>query len=172
MNEAELVTVGDIQGNEAEIIDALKTSDKFSKGIGDQVDTCLMLGPVADATSRALILLTLAKLPKRQQRFVFHHCLFIVITDLEGVAIPPIPALYRRWHIILTFSRNRRTNVAERQSVIAHEIAHAVLNHRFTLPSRSERDNQAAHLAAQWGFTGKGANPEYFRRLYRNNPFL
>ena len=62
------------------------------------------------------------------------------------------------WLILL----HEKLPVDEECSIIAHEIAHAWLGHdklSLNFPPSSEVD--AAILTGSWGFTGRGADPEY-----------
>ena len=66
-----------------------------------------------------------------------------------------------RWLILL----EERTPKRQIKSVIAHEIAHAWLNHNHLSSScKKEREIQTALLAKQWGFKGWGADEDFVIR--------
>jgi hypothetical protein len=52
----------------------------------------------------------------------------------------------------------------DRESAIAHEVAHARLGHDRLGEMPDDCETQAANLVKEWGFTGKGADAEYCER--------
>jgi len=114
----------------------------------------------------------LRKLPNDVGLFAYGRCVFISIgLGSFGMTLPGRISSHlvdRRtrnmWLIIL----DERVPDDEVQGTIAHEIAHAWLKHdqiSIDIPETCEVD--AALLTKSWGFTGKGTDPDYCDRPYR-----
>lgn len=112
-----------------------------------------------DRETYRVIVETILRLPPAIQRFVLKRCTFVAVgRTAMGVALPG--SLFSgRWLIVVADELPEDSA----HSMIAHEIGHAVLGHG--LPGRALPDDfevQAARLAAEWGFKGIGADPDFF----------
>jgi hypothetical protein len=93
------------------------------------------------------------RLPDEVQRFAGETCAFVAVgDDIQAQTLQPN---IHKWLIIVRESENR-------ESVIAHEIAHAFLGHtrgaEFPPDEESRIESEARTLVRAWGFTGKGAD--------------
>ena len=108
---------------------------------------------------------TLIKLPVEVARFVIDRCSFASVGRVNfGLILPGrigVHVVERRsrntWVIILS----ENLPASEEESVIAHEIAHAWLGHDRLAEMSNDVEIEAANLTKKWGFSGRGANPDY-----------
>ncbi len=118
-----------------------------------------------DSTLAALIIQTAARLPRDVRAFVFDRCVFLSAGRmLYGMVLPGATAKPETWIILLS----ERMHGDDLHSFIAHEIAHAWLGHdRLSPEVPVDHETQAANLAQQWGFIGRGADARHCNAYMR-----
>jgi hypothetical protein len=106
--------------------------------------------------TRDAIAATLQKLPPEARAFAIDRCVFVSVGKILGITLPARlsdwpGAEHPEWLIIL------EDDVAspELEPMIAHEIAHGLLGHDYFEQQGPNVENEAARLAASWGFTGR-----------------
>ena len=114
---------------------------------------------------------TVVRLPERVRRFALNRCRFVSIgLSVAGYVLPgrigvdePTKRSRNMWIVVLdeTMFEHMPDDI---HSVIAHEIAHAWRkDDRLAFPP-DDCELKAANLAQEWGFVGKGADPEFANR--------
>ena len=139
----------------------------------------------------ARIIQTIARLPEEIAQFAIDQCVFLSIGTLNiAMTFPGTVSLGRNriaafdesynhlklwenmWLILLEEDPRERMpgdieklgeelGLEDVQSIIAHEIGHALLAHDRLGESPEDCETQAAQLTKSWGFSGKGADAEY-----------
>jgi hypothetical protein len=104
----------------------------------------------------------LVALPEKVRDYTLARCIiFSIGRGAAGIVWPARVAQssrYRRpkWLIVISEEAD------DLESTIAHEIAHAWLRHdRMAEVTPREWEMEAANLARDWGFLGRGADPEF-----------
>jgi predicted SprT family Zn-dependent metalloprotease len=107
---------------------------------------------MTDDEVRAIIEETQARLPQAIQAVVDHECHFLVYRQgTHGLALHRDRLQDKPWLLVIEAS----VDAADAHGVVAHEIAHAWLGHRYG--GSADEESAAPELAATWGFTGSGA---------------
>lgn len=117
--------------------------------------------------TRAHIANAVSRLPGDVQDFACERCRFVSVGEgAMGITLPGsigVNAHEKRsrnmWIIVL----DDRIPVEELDGVVAHEIAHAWLGHNRCEEVTVDDEVAAATLTREWGFTGRGADPEAAR---------
>lgn len=130
-----------------------------------------------DENTERLIVRTISRLPPEVAEFAVSDCRFISIgRTAYGVTFPgrvgahglllaalkekrPLPEeapTAPRWKWVIVLSEHLPDNAAE--GIIAHEIAHAFLQHDRLGEAPADCEEQAASLVHDWGFAGIGAD--------------
>lgn len=111
---------------------------------------------------------TICRLPDKVAEYALERCVFLSVGGVNNGQVLPAGIVtgggHRRrttrgvWIVILS----ETIGLDDIHSVIAHEIAHAYLKHdRYDPDLPQGCELAAAALAAEWGFSGIGADPEY-----------
>ncbi len=96
---------------------------------------------------------TIYRLPADVQEYVLDNCVFLGVGDTTIGTVLHGKYIKGNWIVNLLESVDKCS--------IAHEIAHAFLEHdRLSPPNDCEQ--RACELTAQWGFSGKGADYERY----------
>lgn len=122
------------------------------------------------------IVAVFVKLPIEVIDFIFRKCAFLSVgRSCLGMVVPQMLAqtnpedVKGRWLILL----EERTPKRQIKSVIAHEIAHAWLEHNhLSLACPKECEIQVALLAKQWGFKGWGADEDFVTRHMKETDLI
>ena len=139
--------------------------DEYSKweqspeGVRDALGADTTIQGIDQGELEYLITMTVHRLPRKVQKFVYSQCTFDSVgRSSNGAAFPPKWA--RRWLIVLDSTMLDRFEDEETMSVIAHEIAHAQFGHNMFDPTIytpvEQIENEAAKQVADWGFAGIG----------------
>lgn len=154
------------------------------------------IGYTQEEDMTLLISKAVARLPRTVQDFVLDRVVFVSIgRNWRGLTVPrrrfarpPVfanlneyeasigtlkeeidaPAIEKDWGVILDNNILEDSNPEDAGSTVAHEIAHAWLNHDSDKSYRSieeapDIELEAATQARQWGFTGRSADPQNYR---------
>ena len=116
--------------------------------------------------TQRLIAQTITQLPDDVAEFALDRCRFLSVgVDCFAMTVSGRIAshdLERRTRNMWLILLHEKLPVDEELSIIAHEIAHAWLGHdKLSLDFSPTSEVDAATLTATWGFTGRGADPEY-----------
>jgi hypothetical protein len=119
-----------------------------------------------DRQIRRWIVETVARLPQEACEFACDRCVFLSIgRTVQGLTLPAHIATHVRekrtrnmWFVLL----DERLPDDDAHSIIAHEVAHALLRHDFVdadvpLEAYAEAEASVAEKVKEWGFTGQGA---------------
>ena len=117
---------------------------------------------------RRVIAETISRLPEEIARFSLGRCLFICLG--RGMAGTTLTARIienrKRDHIIvLSEIQLRLLDLETALSVIAHEIAHAWLNHSSRWRRLGHSEALACLQTGEWGFKGYPADPVEYQRV-------
>ena len=123
-----------------------------------------------DEGTRQLIARVVLQLPSDVAEFTLDRCRFLSIGEsCYGMTLPGRIGTHwlddnssNVWLILLVENLDRLPG-EDARSIIAHEIAHAWLGHDRTAPESEDFRTDAARLTQQWGFYGKGSDPDYCR---------
>lgn len=119
--------------------------DNSLEGIRDQIRWLW-----AKAELEEIIVKTVQRLPPEVRQFVYDKCSFHAINTDGGHALAIKANVHLDWIILL--------GEAADEAVVAHEIAHCVLGHRFPLDGFSTVEEvgplemAANYKAKEWGF--------------------
>jgi len=125
-----------------------------------------------DLELQSRIIKVLARLPDKVITFVLDRCVFLSTGRVtSGMVLPGrlgVHHIEKRsrdcWLILLD------ENMAEDNSIIAHEIAHAWLRHdRISAYDTEAWEKDAANLTKSWGFEGRGSDIDYCEQPYKTN---
>lgn len=117
-----------------------------------------------DVETQLGIVKVLSKLPDNVVQFALDRCSFTSVGKVTAgmvlpgkVGIHPSEKRSRNCWLIILDERS-----TDDESVIAHEIAHAWLGHDRTSADDQETwEIDAANLTKEWGFEGRGSDPEF-----------
>jgi hypothetical protein len=134
--------------------------ERSPEGVSYRLD----LGPfVEDPAREQRIVETVMRLPEDVREYVYEHCMFLWGDDFGRTW--PGDLFAGKWIIVL----HPDLPAEEVHGVIAHEIAHAYLQHHVAeAPPTCEVE--AAELTKSWGFSGKGADVEWHRHWSLGKP--
>jgi hypothetical protein len=111
------------------------------------------------------IIRTLLKLPQDVRDFALERCRFVSVgKGAAGITLPGRIGSHaydkrtrNMWLIVL----DDNEPAEQVEATIAHEIGHAWRHDdRLDMPPE-DCEEQTAELARSWGFTGRGADPEF-----------
>ena len=109
---------------------------------------------------RQLIIKVLLKLPEEVRDFLTESCKFFV-PDFEYGRVWEGQDFQADFIIYLGQDLAEMENEEDALSVIAHEIAHAYLNHSTLSTDGVECEKEACEKASSWGFSGIGTDLDY-----------
>lgn len=112
------------------------------------------------AKLKRLVARVVDRLPDDVHAYIMDHCLFIQFREEDHALSMDSEG---RWVIVLKIPYDP----VEMPATVAHEIAHAWLQHRGE-GRKVDREVEAAQLAQRWGFTGEAADPDYQRWMWRD----
>ena len=121
---------------------------------------------------RELILAVLLELPAKVQNYAIERCFFISMWEGDLGRVLPGRIGTRsntgeeKWLVLLNATELDKLEEEEAMGWVAHEIAHAYLEHDRLGSTDEKVEEDAAHLAAEWGFKGPGADVEYQKRVW------
>jgi hypothetical protein len=117
------------------------------------------------------IIQTLIKLPREIRNFALERCRFVSVgRGIVGITLPGKIGSDSRtkrtrnmWIIVL----DDNESPDEVETTIAHEIAHAWRGDDRMGEMDEECEEKAAAVTRDWGFQGRGADPEFQRERNR-----
>lgn len=153
---------------EQKIVDGLKTEGEKKRVIDSYRRQCELehslegvhyqLGEIPLTSQMVSVVVnTVHKLPDTVKEFVYEKCQFTSPFDGGGCVYVKSENVTRHpWLIILAESL-----MASDESIVAHEIAHAFLDHKGgpgfgELEKTTKEETAACSLAKRWGFSGSG----------------
>lgn len=139
----------------------MKIADLYRKSIWDHI---VYLGE--DEELLALIGDAVRRLPDEALLLATERCVFVSVgRTAEGLTLPPYVLQHGEdgdnlhWLILLDDGMMNDKAADDVESVIAHELAHAVLGHdRMADDGDRSIELAAVRLAREWGFEGSGTD--------------
>lgn len=121
-----------------------------------------------DDKLRNAIASVLTALPEEVKEFVLEHCFILSTGEYTYGTVWP-GKIFKNISWVIVLNEKMPKSKGDRESIIAHEIAHAYLGHDQLNPDiEPECEIEACNLTKQWGFNGLGTN---IKRCYRElNP--
>jgi hypothetical protein len=111
-----------------------------------------------DFDTQNAIIRSLARMPSMVREFAVDECVFVSVgTAVRGLCRPTAMLADARWLVVV----DERLAPSSIETAVAHEVAHAYLNHDIgdTTTTDEEIEAAARELVRQWGFRGFGAEP-------------
>jgi hypothetical protein len=120
------------------------------------------------AETPSLVARTIIRLPEAAAKFALRRCAYASVgLAAAAITFPAriFPWRRRGWFVILLDECTlEREGDDEALATIAHEIAHAWLDHdAYSLDRLEDPEGAAAALAGEWGFSGSATNPDFCR---------
>jgi hypothetical protein len=110
---------------------------------------------VSDEITRRVIEKVLTRLPEKVNKFVMTWCLFVSLRpDVRGMMLPihVLDDQYHLGYLIVVDHVHMQSQWA--QDIVAHEIAHAWLDHTYEHEATLLED-ECNDQAVEWGFRRK-----------------